>query len=90
MIIDYDKNPKLTPLEVIKSLKESVQLALDDLEGKISGGSSRGTAGGTSSGRLYATTDQSINPNKTMDGKWSLLCSFKVNSRPVNVWERTE
>ena len=30
MILDYDKDPNLTPDEKIKSLKENIQLALDE------------------------------------------------------------
>lgn len=35
MVIDFDHNPSLTPEQKLQSLKESVQMALDEMTDKI-------------------------------------------------------
>lgn len=86
MIIDYDHNPHLTGDQKLQSLKESVQMALNEAETKASV-KPKYVASEISGlidmfypvGSYYETSDTSFDPNNAWGGVWSLETAGQVH-----------
>lgn len=104
MIIDYDHNPGLTFDQKLQSLKESVQMALNEIGSdsvtviyRQGGGSSAVTTGGRTAelpvGSVYESVNN-VNPSAYFGGTWQALntgnCLVADSAAtPTYKWVRT-
>lgn len=87
MIIQYDQNPSLNTDQKLKSLKESVQMALTEAETNAQQAHDKLNAAIQKNvlvdlfypvGTWYSTSDAAFNPNKVWGGNWELLEEGRV------------